>query len=480
MSENYNHELDRLFYPRHIAFVGASPKKGKRWNSGNSYISGAFSQDFQGGIYPVHPTAKNILGYKVYARISDIPGEIDLAVFTIPTQAALQVMEDCVAKGVKFVHLLTAGFAETGREEDAKVENRIVEIAEKGGVRIIGPNCMGVYCPEGGIAWNDQFPTKSGNVGFFSQSGQLASHFILQGPQRDIYFNKVISFGNARGVKAYEFLEYFAQDSRIDMIGAYLEGLRDGRAFFEAASRITPKKPVIIWKGGQTEGGSRATLSHTAAIAGSQKIWEAMCSQAGIISVHSMQEALSTFAALRMCPLPKGGNVAILGGAGGGSVTMTDMAEKEGLKVPLLTEKSIRALGEMIPLQGNSVKNPLDAFFEEEDQFIRLARILRDDPNIDALIYNLEFTWMFRELGRSGVIKYLQKVIKGKEELKKPLLVAQEHMGEIAMDVFNEEVAEWFHEKHIPTCSSFETAARVLHNLYGYQAYLTVVNEGRP
>jgi acyl-CoA synthetase (NDP forming) len=473
MSETFNHPLDFLFYPRHIAYVGASPKKGKRWSSGNAYMSGAFHQDFQGDIYPVHPTAKNILGYKAYPGIRDIPGEIDIAVFTIPTQVALKVMEDCVAKGVKYVHLLTAGFSETGQSEHSEVEKRIVEIAQKGGVRIIGPNCMGIYCPEGGIAWNDQFPTKSGTVGFFSQSGQLASHFIMQGPERDIYFDKVVSFGNARGVQASEFLEYFAQDSRINMIGAYLEGLRDGRAFFEAARRITRKKPVVIWKGGQTEGGSRATLSHTAAIAGSQQIWEAMCRQAGIISVHSMQEALSTFAALKMTPLPKSQRVAILGGAGGGSVTMTDLAEKEGLKVPRLSEKSIRALGEIIPLQGNSVQNPLDAFFEEEDHFIRMARILRDDPHIDAMIYNLEFTWMYRESGRSGVIKYLQKVIKGKEELKKPLLVAQENQGNIELDVFNQEVAAWFHERHIPTCSSFEIAARVLNNLYEYQVFLT-------
>jgi acetate---CoA ligase (ADP-forming) subunit alpha len=476
MSEKDVHELERLFYPRHIAYVGASPKKGKRWNSGNAYISGAFSQDFQGDIYPVHPRAKNILGYKVYPRISDIPGKIDLAIFTIPAPAALPVMEECVAKGVKFVHLLTAGFSETGQSEFSEIEDRIVTLAEKGGVRIIGPNCMGVYCPEGGIAWNDQFPARSGNVGFFSQSGQLASRFIMQGPQRDIYFNKVISFGNARGVKPSEFLEYFAQDSRINMIGAYLEGLRDGRAFFESARRITPQKPVIIWKGGQTEGGSRAVLSHTAAVAGSQKIWETMCRQAGIISVHSMQEALSTFAALRMCPLPKGPKVAILGGAGGGSVTMTDMAEKEGLQVPHLTERSVQLLGEFIPPQGNSVKNPLDAFFEEDDQFLRLARILRDDLNIDALIYNIEFSWMFRDMGRSGVIKYLQKVIKGKEELKKPLLVSQQREGTLELDVFHQEMAEWFHEKHIPTCSSFEIAARVLHNLYEYRTFLTSVN----
>jgi acyl-CoA synthetase (NDP forming) len=175
-----------------------------------------------------------------------------------------------------------------------------------------------------------------------------------------------------------------------------------------------------------------------------------------------------------MIPLPKGPNVAILGGAGGGSVTMTDMAEREGLKVPHLTEKSIRALSEIIPPQGHSVKNPLDATFDQDDHFLRLAWILRDDPHIDALIYNLHFPWLYKDLGRSGTIKYLQKVIKGKEEMKKPLLVAQQFEGNIELDVFNQEVAEWFHERHVPTCSSFEIAARVLHNLYRYQTYLDV------
>ncbi len=467
-----DHPFERLFYPRQIAFVGASPKKGKRWSSGNAFMAGAFKQDFQGDIYPVHPTARTILGYKAYPSILDIPGEIDLAVFTIPTSAALKVMEDCVAKKVKFVHLLTAGFAETGMTELAEMENRIVAAAEKGGVRIIGPNCMGVYCPEGGLAWNEEFPTRSGSIGFFSQSGQLASHIIRQGPQRDIYFNKVISFGNARGVQASEFLAYFAQDPRIDMIGAYLEGLRDGRAFFEIVKKVTPKKPVVIWKGGQTEGGSRATQSHTAAMAGSQPVWEAMCRQTGITSVHSLQEALSTFAALKMIPLPKGPRVAILGGAGGGSVTMTDMAEKEGLQVPPLSEESIRILSQFIPPQGNSVRNPLDASFEQDDHFLRLARVLRDDPNIDALIYHLQFSWMYEEMGRSGVIKYLHKVIRGKEEMKKPMVVALQHEGNIVLDVFNQEVADWFHERQIPTCESFEIAARVLNNLYRYRLYL--------
>ena len=155
MSLGTTHELDLLFYPRSIAMVGASPKKGKGWNSGNAYIAAAIKQNFQGNIYPVHPKATHILGFRSYSSIREIPGEIDLAIFTVPTMVALQVMEDCVAKRVKFVHLLTAGFTETGRPEHAELEEKLVQIARKGGVRIVGPNCMGLYCPEGGLAWSD-------------------------------------------------------------------------------------------------------------------------------------------------------------------------------------------------------------------------------------------------------------------------------------------------------------------------------------
>ncbi|MBW2092249.1 MAG: CoA-binding protein, partial [Deltaproteobacteria bacterium] len=319
MSEKAAHDLNTLFYPKSVAMVGASPKRGKGWASGNSYIASFIRQEFQGKIFPVHPTADYILGFKSYKSIRDIPEPVDLVIFTVPVRTALQVMEDCAAKGVKFVHLLTAGFSETGRAEHAEMEKKLLKIARKGGVRILGPNCMGLYCPEGGLAWSDDFPTQPGPVGLFSQSGQLASYIIFQSAPLGLRFSKVASYGNAIDLKAHEFLNYLAQDEKTKYIGSYIEGLNDGRLFFNAAKKITRKRPLVVWKGGQTEGGSRATQSHTAAIAGSHKIWQALCRQTGIISVDSMEELIFTISALQRVDLPEGTNVAILGGAGGGS-----------------------------------------------------------------------------------------------------------------------------------------------------------------
>ncbi|MBW1709811.1 MAG: hypothetical protein JRJ73_07990, partial [Deltaproteobacteria bacterium] len=179
-------------------------------------------------------------------------------------------------------------------------------------------------------------------------------------------YSKVVSYGNASDLQSHDFLKYLAQDENTKIIGAYIEGLKDGRAFFEEAKSITREKPIVAWKGGETEGGSRATQSHTGSLAGSYKIWRALCRQSGIIPVISMEELLTTLAALQKLPLPQGTNVAILGGAGGGSVTMTDAAEREGLKVPHLSEKTIRALEEFVPLQGSSVKNPLDMMGDKD------------------------------------------------------------------------------------------------------------------
>ena len=466
--------LDILFNPQRIAVIGASPKKGKAWDSGNSYIAGSIEQSFQGKMYPVHPKADTILGYKAYPSVLDIPGDIDLAIFTIPTRVALKVMEECVAKGVKFAHLLTAGFTETGRPEDAELEEELVRIARKGDVRIVGPNCMGLYSPEGGLSFNEGFPVKSGSISFFSQSGQLASHFVYDGnTHQDLTFNNVVSFGNASDLQAHDFLDYFARDEKTDIIGSYLEGMKQGRRFFDAARRVTRKKPLVIWKGGQTDGGSRASQSHTAALAGSIEIWEVMCRQAGIIQVHSMTEAISTVAALKRMMLPKGVRVAILGGAGGGSVTMTDVAEKNGLKVPLLSEETIKTLQGLVPLAGNSVKNPLDVFFNNDEHFNKLIRLLSKDPNIDAFIYNMRFGGPNQFRGLSGLHHSIQNTIEASKALGKPMLIVLELTGEPEIDMLNKTIASSFHASNVATFPTFEIAARVLANLKAYNDYLS-------
>lgn len=468
--------LDRLFYPQNIAMVGASPKREMKWSNGNAYISGCIRHSFPGNIYPVHPSGESILGYKTYKRIRDIPVDLDLVIFTIPSRAALQVMEECSEKGVKFVHLLTAGFSETGREEHAEMEKKLVSIAEKGGTRIVGPNCMGLYCPEGGISWSTEYPTTSGPIGFFSQSGQLASDFVHSSALRGLRFSKVASFGNASDLQAHDFLEYLVQDEKTKIIGSYLEGLKDGRAFFNVARTITREKPLVIWKGGLTEGGFRATRSHTAAIAGSPEIWRALCRQAGIISVDSMEEMIYTVAALNRLSLSdRLKNVAILGGAGGGSVTMTDTAEKEGLKVPHLAEETIRRIEEFVPLQGNSPKNPLDveSVFFSRDHFMRLITLLRDDPNIDILIFSLPIHWIYRDMGRVAFNEFIQNTVEVKNCFEKPVFSVLEKGEEAELETVRREVEEIYRNNDIPTFPTFQLAARVINNLDQYRDFLS-------
>lgn len=474
-------DLNNLFKPKSIAVIGATAKTNWGWSSGNSWITGAIKQGFQGPIYPVHPKAKTILGLKVYPTILDVPDEIDLAIFTVPIKAVINTMNQCVEKGVKYVHLLTAGFTETGREEDASAEQELVDIAKKGGIRLIGPNCMGIYCPEGGVAWASEFPTASGSIGFFSQSGQMAYHIIRGGDRQQLRYSKVVSFGNACDLQAHNFLNYLIRDESTKVIGAYLEGLKDGQAFFEAAQKATKTKPLVIWKGGQTEGGSRATLSHTAAIAGSQKIWDGLCKQAGIISANSIEEMIYTLQALQLMPLPKSTKVAIMGGAGGGSVTMTDAAEKEGLKVPHLTDKTIRKLEEFIPRQGSSVKNPLDILpaISTGNNMLRVLELLRDDPNIDAMIFNMRPGRVYELFGRKVLNKHLDIVLESIKVLGKPCFLILEKEDDLNLEVLRMEVEELFNEMGVVMFPEVSLAARIMNRMKSYHDYLSSTRELR-
>jgi len=475
MSVERSNGLHTLFHPRSIAVVGATPKKQYNWASGNNWISGSISQGFSGPIYPIHPTAKSIFGIRAYPSVLDVPDEIDLVIFTVPIPAVLQVMDQCIQKGVKFAHLLTAGFSETGRQDFADIERALVAKARAGGVRIVGPNCMGLYSPEGGLAWDPDFPTAPGPVGLFSQSGQLVSHIIRDGQGHGLRYSQAVSFGNASDIQAYEFLKYLAEDAKTEIIGAYIEGLRDGRSFFETAGKVTRHKPVVVWKGGQTEGGARATQSHTAAIAGSQKIWQALCRQAGIISVHSIEEFIFTISALRHLPLPQGVNAAVLGGAGGGSVTMTDVAEKEGLKVPHLTEGTIRQLEEFVPLEGSGLKNPLDIMpaLDRKDSFMRVMTLLRDDPNIDALLYHSRVNWIYEDHGHAGLNEYLRNTLEARDILEKPMFVILPRQEDVSMEMVRQEAEQWYQEAGVATFPTFDLAARILFNLDRYRNFLS-------
>lgn len=470
-SEN---ELNRLFYPQSVAVVGASPKSGKGWSSGNAYIAGFLKQGYRGRIYPVHPSAESILGFKSYRSIRDIPDDIDLAVFTVPSSAVLELMEECVEKGVKFTHFLTAGFSETGLGGQADLEQRLTQAAAKGGVRILGPNCMGVYCPEGGVSWSADFPVNQGSVGFFSQSGQLAYNFIFSGQNFGLSFSKVVSFGNAVDLQQHDFLSYFSNDDKTEVVAAYLEGFKDGRRFLEAARETTKHKPLVVWKGGVTEAGSRAVRSHTAALAGSPEMWQAVCRQAGIIPVGSLEELILTVLGLKRLPMPKGKGLAIIGGAGGGSVTMTDIIEREGLTAPRLADKTIKGFGEFVPVEGTSVQNPLDIipYIQAPDNLKKTMELLQEDPNIDAILFSAPAGFLYQRLGRVGLNMFYQFIKSTSESLTKPLLIVLERNYDPKMDQIQLEAQEWFSSMGLASFPSVQAAARALNKIYQYSVYL--------
>jgi acyl-CoA synthetase (NDP forming) len=454
--------------------VGATPKRAAFWSNANAYITAVVKQGYQGAIYPVHPTAKTILGFQSYKRIIDIPGEIDLAVFTIPNNAVLQVMEDCVAKKVKFVHILTAGFSETGLEESVRLEKDLLQLAQKGGVRVIGPNCMGIYSPDGGVSWEESYPSKAGAVGFLSQSGQLAGQFVTQGIIMGLTFSKVVSFGNTSDLQPHDFLEYLGQDDKTEVIAGYLEGLKDGRAFLETAARVTRKKPLIIFKGGQTEGGARAILSHTASLAGSPVLWQGLCRQTGIIPVNTLLDAVCTAKAFQKITLPEGLRVGILGGGGGGSVTTADLAEKEGLEVPRLSEITRSALGNIVPTAGTSVNNPIDYISEKVEPFVKVIELLQDDPNVDAVIlHNIPWRWLHDGMRNKAFYRYLGGLNAIAKEQRKPMVIVLETPTDSPPDPVMNFVRGFFSETSMATLPNFTTAARVIYNLHQYKKHLS-------
>ncbi|MBU4317935.1 MAG: acetate--CoA ligase family protein [Proteobacteria bacterium] len=473
-----DHQLHRLFYPESIAMVGASPK-GNFGFGGNGPILGSIRQNFQGNIYPVHPKAETILGYKAYASVLDIPGDVDLAIFSVPLTVVEQVMKDCAAKKVKFVHLYTSGFSETGRSEHARIEDRIIQIAKENNIRVVGPNCMGIYCPDGGLAWGEMFQTRPGSIGVFSQSGQLANSFISNGESYGLSFSKVISFGNASDLQAQDFLSYLSEDPKTDIIGAYLEGLDQGRAFYDLAQKTTPRKPMVIFKGGMTDGGARASKSHTSSLAGSPEIWKGLCRQTGIIPVFSKEELITTLSALKHLPLPKGNRVALFGGAGGGSVTMTDLMETHGLRVPQLSEKAIEDMESTMPIEGHSVKNPIDmvpALFDR-DMFMKILSILDAEEEIDAVFYYIfspgPVTGRLANSGHRGLDMLSRIIIEGVKSIRKPFYFVVERDENRQRDGVMGELRTRIQEAGIPAFPSLDLAARAAMNMCRYQEFLS-------
>lgn len=429
MDEQNGLRLDYLFHPESIALAGASRDPSKR---GNELIRGLLAAGYKGEIYPINPGATEINGLKAYPNVSAIPGPVEYVISIVPIQAAKPLTEECAAKGVKALQFYTAGFSESGDPEMKKLEEEIVAIARRGGVRIIGPNCVGIYCPESGMVFHLGASRKSGPVAFLSQSGGNSEDLVWAAPVRGVYFSKAISFGNAADLNETDFFEYLVHDPATKIITGYLEGFKGGRKFIEQLRKVDGKKPVIILKGGRTEAGTRAVASHTGALAGAARVWEALSQQFGIIQVYSLDELLDMAVAFQYMKVPKGRRVAIIGSGGGASVQAADDCESCGCPVPRLPQEARQELRTFTSEVGRFFSNPLDSPTRgwAPEEFQRAIKIVLGCQEMDFLIVfiGMDIT-LFHHAGKKIRDRMTDALIQAAGEVEKPIVAVLKSGG---------------------------------------------------
>ena len=423
--------LDAIFHPRSVAIAGVSMQQPGFAGVGLGFLLSLMELGFP-AVYAVNPKYQEIEGLKCYASVLDIELPVDHVISSVPARIVPRLVEDCIAKGVRSVHFFTAGFRETGDDEMADLETQVVGRLTGAGIRVFGPNCMGLYVPESKLAFMPGFPAESGPVGFISQSGGNAGEMIYTAAVRGIRFSKVVSYGNASDVDESELLSYFARDPKTNVICAYIEGVKDGRRFRQALRDAAAAKPVVVLKGGRTAAGTRAVMSHTASLAGSLAVFDSLCRQLNAVRVNSVEEMADLAVAFRYMSAPAGPGVAVVGGGGGFSVFAADEIDDAGLQCPVLSESTQKALGEINPVAGTSVRNPVDtiAIFEPP-KLEQTLRIIGEAENIDVILYHTSFSWGRgrRSMAMLGAdpVHYMQmqvqQMVKAREASGTPIVV---------------------------------------------------------
>jgi len=380
-------DLEFFFNPKTVAVVGASRKPGK---VGYALLKN-LKEFYKGKIYPVNPNADEILGLKAYPKVSSIPDEVDVAVIAVPAPKVIDVAKDCGEAGVKGLIVISGGFKEVG-PEGAELERRLVEVVRKYGMRLIGPNCVGVYVPKTGMNTlflpreRQGFP-KHGGIAFISQSGAFGSAVLDWAAMRGVGISKFVSYGNKADVNDADLLAYLREDPDTRVITIYIEGVEDGRSFLKALKETTPVKPVAVLKSGRTEAGARAATSHTGALAGSDAVYSAAFKQSGVIRAYGMEELFDIGMALSMQPPAPGDRVAVLTVGGGSGVMTADALADLGLKVPRLSEETVSKLRKVL-LPIASPYNPVDVTGSATDEhLIESAKILIKSGEVDAIVW---------------------------------------------------------------------------------------------
>ncbi len=378
--------LDAAFAPGSVAVIGAGPA-----TAGRFYVESLQASGFAGPIYPVHPDGGQLLGLPIYRSLGDIAGPVDLAISCIPARLVPGLVRECAAKRVKALSMFTSGFSETGRETGRALEDEIVRMAREGGVRLIGPNCMGIYSPRCGVSFVPDFPRNAGGVALVCQSGGNAIYLVRLAAERGIRFSKVISYGNACDVNESDLFEYLAEDGDTSLVTAYIEGVKDGGRFQEVLGRLAARKPVVVLKSGTTTEGARTASSHTSSMAGSDRVWSAVLDGAGAVRVDTLYQLVDMMVTFQFLRPVKGRRVAMVGGGGGASVLATDACVSAGFSLPAIPSDVSRAMRSKLDSDaGLILTNPIELNLSPEVTHA-MARTMLQHEGFDLMLANCVF-----------------------------------------------------------------------------------------
>jgi acetyl coenzyme A synthetase (ADP forming)-like protein len=393
--------LNDFFCPDSVAVIGAAREEGK---VGRTIFDNIIGSGYKGKVFPVNPKASDINGHKCYSSILDVKQDISLAVIVIPAKFISKVLEECSEKGIKYAIIISAGFKETG-VKGAKREKRLIEKAKDYGIRILGPNCLGMIdasCPIN-ASFSANMPLK-GKISFISQSGALLTSVLDWAKTSKIGFSKVVSLGNKADISENDLFEAWKNDPQTDVITAYLEGVTDGKEFIRISSKASKKKPIIVIKSGNTDAGARAVSSHTGTLAGSNKAYEAAFKQAGIIRADTIKELFDYAKAFSYQPLPKGKKVAIITNAGGPGIMATDACENNGIQLSSFSTETIDKLKSFLPEAAN-LYNPVDVLGDAlSDRYKKALEVIIQDNNVDAVVVLLTPQAMTEDLETARAI----------------------------------------------------------------------------
>lgn len=377
--------IDALLAPRSVALIGASRK---RETVGGVLFHNLLQGGFAGPVYPVNPTSRVVQSVRAYADIRDVPDEVDLAILAVPAEHAVRALESCGQKGVRAAVTISAGFKEIG-EAGAHREQQLLATAQRYGMRLLGPNCLGLLNTSPDVRLNATFAgsfPKPGPVSFASQSGALGAVVLQLAARRNIGFASFVSLGNKCDVSGNDLLEHWERDERTRVILLYLESFGNPRRFTQIARRVARTKPIVAVKSGRSQAGQRAAASHTGALAGTDIAVDALLRQAGVIRVDTTEELFDTAMLLAFQPLPKGRRIGIVTNAGGPGILASDACESYGLEIPGLARDTIASLEAFLPREA-SLRNPVDMIASATAEHYGLAvAALQRDPSVDALL----------------------------------------------------------------------------------------------